>query len=82
MPHDDDTPQPDSTTIVHGLLEQLAQFDLTPDDRATLELIRADIETARRAAAIQPGVPEIDSATVTVSRDLLVELRTIAQKYA
>ena len=82
MHGNDETQQPDSITIVEGLLEQLSQFDLTPDDRATLELIRSDIETARRAAAIQPGVPEIDAATVTVSRDLLVELRTIAQKYA
>ncbi|OKH72788.1 hypothetical protein EB73_08350 [Mycobacterium sp. SWH-M3] len=82
MLNDDETQQPDSIAIVEELIEQLRRFNLTPDDRATLELIRADIETARQAAAVQPGVPEIDAATVTVSRDLLVELRAIAQKYA
>ena len=36
MHGNDETQQPDSITIVEGLLEQLSQFDLTPDDRAAM----------------------------------------------
>ncbi|MEW2484499.1 hypothetical protein AB0876_33410 [Mycobacterium sp. NPDC049093] len=71
-----------SITLVQGLLDALSQFDLTPDDRATLELIRADIETTRQATANQASGTEAMTATAFVSRELLFELRTIAEKYA
>lgn len=70
-----------SITLVQGLLDALSQIDLAPDDRATLELIRADIETTRQATSPQAGGTEAMTATAFVSRNLLNELRTIAEKY-
>lgn len=58
MLNDDETQQPDSIAIVEELIEQLRRFNLTPDDRATLELIRADIETARRPPPSSPVFPK------------------------
>jgi hypothetical protein len=67
---------------VAGLLDALSRFDLTPDDRATIELIRSDIATAQTATCIQGEVPEADLALARVFRELVDEMRTIARKYA
>ncbi|GAB1814382.1 hypothetical protein [Mycobacterium sp. MUNTM1] len=75
---------PDSPTIalVQALLRTVAAFDLTPDDRATIELIRSDITTARTATSTQGDVPELQGTLLAVSRELADELGTIARKYA
>ena len=68
MLNDDETQQPDSIAIVEELIEQLRRFNLTPDDRATLELIRADIETARQAAAPAEGVEKVKPLRMKISK--------------
>ncbi|WP_089152584.1 hypothetical protein [Mycobacterium intracellulare] len=73
---------PPTVALVQALLQAVAAFDLTPDDRATIELIRADITTARTATSTQGGVPEVRGTLLAVSRELADELETIARKYA
>lgn len=69
-----------SVTLARSLLATFTRFDLTPDDRATLELIRGDIDALVRLTP--PNVPEAEVAMVATLRDLVVEAQTIARKYA
>lgn len=73
---------PPTIALVQALLQTVAAFDLTPDDRATIELIRADITTARTATSTQGDVPEVRGTLLAVSRELADELEAIARKYA
>jgi hypothetical protein len=69
-----------SVTLARSLLTTFARFDLTPDDRATLELIRADIDTLVRLTPLD--VPEADITMAATLRDLVAETQVIARKYA
>jgi hypothetical protein len=73
---------PPSIAVVRRLLTSLRRLDLTPDDRATIELIHSDIETAIQATSVQGDVPEAQVELVSVSRELVAEIKTIANNYA